>query len=88
MLALAPELVRRELMPGLKAPPGGDAIRATILDPATSWPWSSGDRRIAAAGVIGDAGTASAELGNAIVARVVDSTGAVLKQLLANQAGR
>ena len=88
MLALAPERVRRELMPGLKAPPGGDAIRATILDPATSWPWSSGDRRIAVAGVIGDAGSASAELGNAIVARVVDATGAVLKQLLANHAGR
>ena len=26
---------------GLKAPPDGDAVRATILDPATSWPWSS-----------------------------------------------
>ena len=88
MLALAPELVRRERIPDLKAPPDGDAVRATILDPATSWPWSSGDRRIAAAGVIGDARAASAELGNAIVSRVVDAAGAVLKQLLANQAGR
>jgi creatinine amidohydrolase/Fe(II)-dependent formamide hydrolase-like protein len=88
MLALAPELVRRERIPDLKAPPDGAAVRATILDPATSWPWSSGDQRIAAAGVIGDARAASAELGNAIVSRVVEAAGAVLKQLLANQARR
>ena len=81
MLALAPELVRRERIPGLKAPPVGDAVRATILDPATSWPWSSGDERIAVAGVIGDARAASVEHGNAIVARIVEATGAVLKKL-------
>ena len=85
MLALAPELVRRERIPGLKAPPDGDAVRATILDPATSWPWSSGDQRIAAAGVIGDARAASVEHGNAIVARMVEATGAVLKKLGENQ---
>ena len=85
MLALAPELVRRELIADLKAPPDGSAVRATILDPATSWPWSSGDQRIAAAGVIGDARAASAELGNAIVARVVDAAGAVIKSLGENQ---
>jgi len=85
MLALAPERVRRERIPGLKAPPDGDAVRATILDPATSWPWSSGDRRIAQAGVIGDARAASAEHGNAIVARVVEATGAVLRKLRENQ---
>ncbi|WP_159074965.1 creatininase family protein, partial [Escherichia coli] len=38
MLALAPELVRRERMPDAKGPSGGDAIRALVLDPATSWP--------------------------------------------------
>jgi creatinine amidohydrolase len=85
MLALAPERVRRERIPGLKAPPDGDAVRATILDPATSWPWSSGDQRIAAAGVIGDARAASAEHGNAIVARVVEATGAVLRKLRENR---
>jgi creatinine amidohydrolase/Fe(II)-dependent formamide hydrolase-like protein len=88
MLALAPELVRREHISGLKAVPDGDAVRATILDPATSWPWSSGDARIAAVGVIGDARAASAELGNAIVSRVVDAAGVVLERLLANQARR
>jgi creatinine amidohydrolase len=85
MLALAPDLVRRERIPGLKAPPAGDAVRATILDPATSWPWSSGDQRIAVAGVIGDARAASVEHGNAIVARIVEATGAVLKKLGENQ---
>jgi len=85
MLALAPELVRRERISGLKAPPAGDTVRATILDPAASWPWSSGDQRIAAAGVIGDARAASVEHGNAIVARIVEATGAVLKKLGENQ---
>ena len=85
MLALAPELVRRERIPDLKAPPAGDAARAMILDPATSWPWSSGDERIAAAGVIGDARAASVEHGNAIAARIVEATGAVLKKLAENQ---
>ena len=85
MLALAPELVRREHIPGLKAPPDGDAVRATILDPATSWPWSSGDERIAVAGVIGDARAASVEHGNAIVVRIVEATGAVLKKLGENR---
>jgi creatinine amidohydrolase len=85
MLALAPELVRRERIPGLKAPPVGEAARATILDPATSWPWSSGDQRIAAAGVIGDARAATAEHGNAIISRVVEAAGAVLKKLGENR---
>jgi len=85
MLALAPELVRRERIPDLKAPPEGGTVRAAILDPATSWPWSSGDQRIAVAGVIGDARAASVEHGNAIVARIVEATGAVLKKLGENQ---
>jgi creatinine amidohydrolase/Fe(II)-dependent formamide hydrolase-like protein len=46
-----------------------------------SWPWSSCDKRIADQGVIGDAAAATAEHGNAIVARVVEAAGAVLKQL-------
>ena len=85
MLALAPDLVRREQIPNLKAPPDGAAVRALILDPAMSWPWSSADKRIAEAGVIGDAREASAEHGNAIVARVVEAAGRMLGQLLGNQ---
>jgi creatinine amidohydrolase/Fe(II)-dependent formamide hydrolase-like protein len=85
MLALAPELVRGERMRELKASPDRGAVRALILDPAASWPWSSADKRLADRGVIGDAREASAELGNAIVARVVEGAGAVLKQLRENQ---
>jgi creatinine amidohydrolase/Fe(II)-dependent formamide hydrolase-like protein len=85
MLALAPDLVRRERVHGRKAPQDGAAVRSLILDPATSWPWSSGDKRIAEDGVIGDAGAASAEHGHAIVSRVVDGVGAVLKHLRENQ---
>jgi creatinine amidohydrolase len=81
MLALAPGLVRVEHIEDLKSPPDGAAVRATILDLAVSWPWSSGDRRLADQGVIGDAKRASAEQGHAIVKRVVDSAGDVLKQL-------
>jgi creatinine amidohydrolase/Fe(II)-dependent formamide hydrolase-like protein len=85
MLALAPKLVRRNLLRSLKAPRDGDAARALILDPATSWPWSSDDRRISRSGVIGDAREASAKHGNAIVKRVVDATSEVLRQLRENQ---
>ena len=81
MLALAPDLVRRDRIRYLKAPPDNDAVRAAILDPAVSWPWSSGDKRLADLGVIGDAASASAEHGHAIVERVVERAGAVLKQL-------
>jgi creatinine amidohydrolase len=87
MLALAPELVRRERMRDAGGPKGGDAIRALVLDPATSWPWSSDDKRIATLGVMGDAREASVEHGNAIVARVVEAAEAVLRQLRESRAG-
>jgi creatinine amidohydrolase/Fe(II)-dependent formamide hydrolase-like protein len=87
MLALAPELVRKDRIGEAKGPSGGDAIAALVLDPATSWPWSSDDKRIAELGVMGDAREASAEHGNAIVARVVEAAGAILKQLRENRTG-
>jgi creatinine amidohydrolase len=85
MMALAPGLVRRERICDLDHPLDGDAVTAAILDPAASWPWSSGDKRIADQGVIGDLRQASAERGQAIVGRVIESVGAVLKQLRENQ---
>jgi creatinine amidohydrolase len=85
MLALAPHLVRRERIAALKTPPDGDMIRALVLDPAISFPWASNDTRIAEAGVIGDARAASADHGRAILERVVEAAGAVLKRLLENQ---
>jgi creatinine amidohydrolase len=86
MLALAPDLVNRDRMRALKPSPDGPAVRALILDPAVSWPWSSSDKRFAVEGVIGDAASASVEHGEAIVRRVVEVTGAVLRQLRDNQA--
>lgn len=86
MLALAPDLVRCERIGDLKAPPDDNAVRAAILDPAVTWPWSSGDNRLADLGVIGDAASASAEHGRAIVERVVERAGVVLKQLQDGQA--
>lgn len=88
MLAVAPQLVRRGKIAELKSPPDGQAVRAIILDPGVSWPWSSGDRRISDQGMIGDLTGASAEHGQAIIARVVDAAGAALKQLVENQKAR
>ena len=85
MLAIAPDLVRRERIADLKSPPDAATIRSMILDPAVSWPWSSGDPRIADTGVIGDAHGASAEHGRAIIERVVETAGGVLKQLTGNR---
>lgn len=84
MLAIAPERVCRERIAELVNPPDAATVRATILDPAVSWPWSSGDPRIADKGVIGDASAASVEHGNAIVARVVEAAGGVLRRLKEN----
>ena len=88
MLALAPDLVRRERLGELAAPPDGHAVRATILDPAASWPWSSGDPRIASVGVIGDAASASAGHGDAIVSRMIEAVGPVLQRLRDNHTAR
>lgn len=85
MLVIAPDLVRRERISELKNPPDGASVRATILDPTVSWPWSSGDPRIADLGVIGDAGAASVEHGRAIIDRVVEAAGGVLRQLADNR---
>jgi creatinine amidohydrolase len=85
MLAIAPQLVRRDLIAQLKNPPDGEAIRKTILQMGVTWPWTTDDRRLADMGVIGDAHAASAEFGQHIVDHVVEAAGGVLKQLLVNQ---
>jgi creatinine amidohydrolase len=85
MLAIAPHLVRRELMATLKHPPAGDAIRKTILQKGVSWPWTTDDKRLADTGVIGDPKAASPEFGQSIIDHVVERAGAILQQLLDNQ---
>ena len=85
MLAIAPQLVRKDKIAQLKKPPDAEAIRKTILDPVVSWPWTTDGKRIADMGVIGDAQAASAEFGQRILDRVVERAESVLKQLLEQQ---
>jgi creatinine amidohydrolase/Fe(II)-dependent formamide hydrolase-like protein len=85
MLAVAPNLVRRERIAQLKNPPRRAAIQAAVTDPAATWPWSSGDRRIADLGVIGDARAATVEHGKAIMERAVSGAGPILERLLDHQ---
>jgi creatinine amidohydrolase len=85
MLAIAPQLVRRDQIAQLKNPPGAEAVRKTILDSAVSWPWTTNDKRLADMGVIGDAQGASAEFGKRILDHVTEAAGGVLKQLLDRQ---
>jgi creatinine amidohydrolase len=85
MLAIAPQLVRRELIAQLKNPPDGEAVRKTVLQKGVTWPWTTDDTRIADTGVIGDVQAASVEFGQHIIDHVVETAGGVLKQLLDNQ---
>jgi creatinine amidohydrolase/Fe(II)-dependent formamide hydrolase-like protein len=85
MLALKPQLVRRDLIAPAGAPPAGEAIAALILDRGVSFPWRTNDARLAASGIIGDANAATSELGQAIIDSVIVEAGAALRRLLANQ---
>jgi creatinine amidohydrolase/Fe(II)-dependent formamide hydrolase-like protein len=85
MLALAPDLVRRDLVARPDKPPDAEATRTLIFDRGTTWPWRTDDPRLAHAGIIGDASAASAELGSALVESVVTESRAVFSRLLQNQ---
>jgi creatinine amidohydrolase len=80
MLALAPELVRGDLLARFGR--DTDAIKALILDRGVTWPWRTDDPRLAQDGVIGDASAASAELGAALIKSMVEEARAVLVRLL------
>ncbi len=85
MLAVAPQLVRPDLIAQLKNPPAADAVRKTMFQDGVTWPWTSDDERIADMGVIGDPRAASAELGRHLVDGAVEAAGNVLRDLLSNQ---
>jgi creatinine amidohydrolase len=85
MLALAPDQVRCECSAGLGKQSDEAEVRAAILDPGVSWPWSSGDPRIAHRGVIGNVTESSAGHGRGILERLLDAAGKALQRLLANQ---
>jgi creatinine amidohydrolase len=57
-------------------------IERLILDRGTTWPWSSGDSRIATRGITGgDPRNASAKIGESVVTSAVDACDSVLKNL-------
>jgi creatinine amidohydrolase len=85
MLALAPDLVRRDLIEPAGEGPDAATIRALIFDRGVSFPWRTDDPRLARGGIIGDARAATAELGHAIIDSVVAEAGGVLARLLENQ---
>ncbi len=85
MLALAPDLVRRELIERADDPPDQKMIEELIFDRGATWPWRTDDPQLARGGIIGDARDASPELGQAIIDRVVQRAGAVFQRLLENQ---
>jgi creatinine amidohydrolase len=84
MLALAPDDVHIDRLDLSYAVDTGqrDEIRRQVLDRGTTWPWSSGDARIATAGITGgDPRSATADLGEAILASALDACGDVLTHL-------
>jgi creatinine amidohydrolase len=81
MLALAPDLVRLKALAALKPSPGGEAVRAFVLDAGASYPWSSGDARLALSGVMGDARGATSAHGETILKRVVEEAEKVIMRL-------
>jgi creatinine amidohydrolase len=78
MLALAPQLVRRELIVPAVSDPG--EIAAMIFDRGVSYPWRTDDRRLTPTGAIGDAAAATPELGQAIIDSVVAESRRVLER--------
>jgi creatinine amidohydrolase/Fe(II)-dependent formamide hydrolase-like protein len=85
MLAAAPHLVRTDQIVKLQGAPRADAVRATILDPSVTWPWTTDEKAIAENGVIGDVKSASAEFGEQLLEKIAEAAGGVLKQLLERQ---
>jgi creatinine amidohydrolase len=86
MLALAPELVRADLIAGAAAPPSREDIDALVFDRGVSFPWRTDDPRLARTGIIGDPRAASAEQGRALIAGMVEAARGVFARLLENQA--
>jgi creatinine amidohydrolase len=86
MLALAPDLVRRDQIGAHGAPPRPDAVAALIFDRGATFPWRTDDPRLARMGVIGDPAGASPELGCAMVESFVNEARVVLKRLLEQMA--
>jgi len=85
MLAVVPNLVRRDEITQLRSSPDNDAVQNTILDQGVTWPWMTNEKQIADLGVIGDAQAASAEFGLYLLKQIEDMAGPIFKQLLDRQ---
>ena len=85
MLALAPDLVRGDLLAGAQSPPAAENVAALIFDRGVSWPWRTDDPRLARMGIIGDPGAASAERGRAMIDSMMEEARGVFARLLENQ---
>ena len=86
MLALAPDLVRRDLIASTEAPPPAEGVAALIYDRSVTWPWRTDDPRLARNGIIGDPAASSPERGRAMIETMLTEAAGVLTRLLENQA--
>jgi creatinine amidohydrolase len=82
MLALAPHLVRHERIASGGQIANPSLVKESILDLSVTWPWSSGDARLSADGVIGDPHAATAEFGERLIETAASAAGKIIKQLL------
>ena len=87
MLALAPNLVRRERIASAGKIADADLAEESILDLSVTWPWSSDDVRLATQGVIGGPCDAAAEFGEQLIEAAVAAAGRILEQLRDEAAG-
>ena len=85
MLALAPDLVRRDLIAQKDHATDPQAVRSLIFDRGATFPWRTDDPRVAHTGIVGDARDATPERGEAIIASVVEAARGVLTRLLEQQ---
>jgi creatinine amidohydrolase/Fe(II)-dependent formamide hydrolase-like protein len=85
MLALAPGRVRKDMIAPLKSAPDRTAVADLIVDQGVTWPWSSGDARIACDGVTGDPAAATAEFGEDIIESILREAHPALERLRQNR---
>jgi creatinine amidohydrolase/Fe(II)-dependent formamide hydrolase-like protein len=88
MLALAPARVRKDQIAPPQSSPDRAAIAALIVDQGVTWPWSSGDGRLAREGVTGDPSAASAEFGEEIIDSILREARPALERLRQNRPKR
>jgi creatinine amidohydrolase len=85
MLALAPDLVRGDMITSGQHPPAPEGVAALIYDRGVTWPWRTDDPRLARMGIIGDPAGASAERGQAMIDSMLEEAREVFARLLENQ---